>query len=306
MCAPLFAQVTNLGGLAGCTSHGAHGGAPSGGSAAAAAASMALACPVRSVGMLDLHGRRQTSWTRLDESVSPGASALRLAEPVDWLVGAQVLITPTELGTKEEVRRVAGVEDDGHTLLLDRPLTFAHSGAWHWHDDHEQPSDLRAAVSLLDRNIVIQGDDASLERGSAFMYGAHVGAFHGGVMRVENVEFRRTGQAANMVRRAARRGHTFSPARARWAARLVARGFCHRCTAGARRCWRVAPHPLTALRRARRCARLPRTSLRAGPVQHPLAPPRARGPHRRRARQGVRPQLLDPPHLPARCRRALD
>lgn len=56
-------------------------------------------------------------------------------------------------------------------------------------------TDLRAAVGRLNRNVKVQGNERSLSAGNAFMFGVHVGAFHGGVMRIENTEITRSGQA---------------------------------------------------------------------------------------------------------------
>lgn len=186
--------VTNLGGLTGmCHDHGHTMQGTEGRPASAA-------CPVRKVGRLELHGAPQLSWTRIVRTALQGELRLSLAEPVGWPVGARILITQSNRGEAEELRHVAAIEDDGYTLVLDEPLANEHLGVWHWHDEAQLPSDLRAAVGLLERNVVIQGDDASAQRGSSFMFGAHVGAFHGGVMRVENTEFTRTGQAANLGR----------------------------------------------------------------------------------------------------------
>ena len=49
-------------------------------------------CEVRSVGKLDLHGRRSISWTRLNATVENGATSVRLAEKVDWPVQPPSLI----------------------------------------------------------------------------------------------------------------------------------------------------------------------------------------------------------------------
>jgi len=152
------------------------------------------------VGQLDLHGIPRHSWTRIVETAESGTDTLKLADPIDWPVGAEVLITQSIASDDEEIRRVLAVQDGGMTLVLDAPLSVQHLGIWHWHEEGAHPTDLRAAVALLERNVKVQGDDASLQRGSAYMFGAHTGAFHGGVMRISNTEFTRSGQAANLGR----------------------------------------------------------------------------------------------------------
>jgi hypothetical protein len=156
-------------------------------------------CEVRSVGKLDLHGRPDTSWTHIIKTASPGDSSLELAEPVAWLVGSKVVITPSQRGQDEEVRSVKAVRNGGTTVDLDEPLTFEHLGTW-FHHEGVTPTDLRAAVGLQTKNVKIQGDEKSLLPGNSYLFGAHVGAFFGGEMRIENTEFTRTGQAANFGR----------------------------------------------------------------------------------------------------------
>jgi hypothetical protein len=187
--------VTNLGGLhGGCHEAYHHGGAEGAGYSASDP------CPVRKVGHLALHGKPVRSWTRLNRTAEEGETALSLAEPVDWPVGAKLLITRSWQGHADEERTVAAVEDGGHTLVLDRALSRAHLGEWHWHDENALPSDLRAAVALLERNVVVQGDESTLRAGGSYQFGAHLGGFFGGIFRLSNVEVTRSGQAGNFGR----------------------------------------------------------------------------------------------------------
>ncbi|CAE8664718.1 unnamed protein product, partial [Polarella glacialis] len=169
-------------------------------------------CPVRKVGKLDIHGKPGTSWTRLVETASAGATLLKLEESVDWEVGARVLITQSQNGETEEVRLVKGIQDNGFTLELDLPLEREHLGIWYFNDEIPTPTDVRAAVGLLTRNVKVQGDDASERPGNAYMFGVHMGCFHGGELRVENTEVTRSGQAANLGRYSSH-WHHMSPGR---------------------------------------------------------------------------------------------
>eukprot|EP00913_Durusdinium_trenchii_P028827 g27030.t2 len=168
-------------------------------------------CPVKLVGRLELHGRPGISWTRLVETAPAGADLLKLEEAVDWEIGTEVVITPSERHA-EEVRKVLSLEDNGFTLRLDEPLRHEHLGTWYYNDEIPTPTDLRAAVGRLNRNVKVQGDEKSLSAGNSFMFGVHIGAFHGGIMRIENTEITRSGQAANFGRYSSH-WHVLSPHR---------------------------------------------------------------------------------------------
>ena len=58
-------------------------------------------CPVKLVGRMELHGKPGVSWTRLVETASAGSTLLRLEEPVDWEVGTDMIITPSNRGQDE-------------------------------------------------------------------------------------------------------------------------------------------------------------------------------------------------------------
>ena len=61
-------------------------------------------CPVKLVGRMELHGKPSISWTRLVETAEAGSSLLKIEEAVDWEVGTELVITPTERGHTEEAR----------------------------------------------------------------------------------------------------------------------------------------------------------------------------------------------------------
>ena len=52
------------------------------------------------------------------------------------------------------------------------------------------PVDLRVEVGLLTRNVVIQGDDESESQ----LFGMHLAAMHGSMLRLSGTELRRCGQ----------------------------------------------------------------------------------------------------------------
>eukprot|EP00928_Gymnodinium_smaydae_P003778 TRINITY_DN11337_c0_g2_i2.p1 TRINITY_DN11337_c0_g2~~TRINITY_DN11337_c0_g2_i2.p1 ORF type:complete len:2654 (+),score=461.77 TRINITY_DN11337_c0_g2_i2:695-7963(+) len=198
--------VTNRGGLGG----GCHGG---GTTRSFGSGEVPTNCRVQSVGKLDFHGRPDTSWTRLVRTAPVGATMLFLAEPVNWPEGSQIVITPSHRGHQEEVRHVAGVSDGGYTVIVDKPLRHEHLGTWYWHPNISGPTDLRAAVGLQTKNILIRANASALYgRNNDFLFGVAVHTFFGGEMRIENVEFTRTGQAANFGRYSSH-WHNLAPGR---------------------------------------------------------------------------------------------
>ena len=44
-------------------------------------------------------------------------------------------------------------------MKLDAPLVHKHLGIFYYHDPQRTPTDLRAAVALMSKNILIQGDE---------------------------------------------------------------------------------------------------------------------------------------------------
>jgi len=146
-------------------------------------------------GTLDLHGESRVAWTRLDGTVRPGATTLRVVDPVDWRVGERVVVAPSGFDPHEaEDREIVSIA--GATITLDAPLDAHHFGALQtiagWDVDQ------RAEVGLLNRNIRIQGpDDADrTDRG----FGGHVMVLAGAQARVEGVEFVHMGQRGELAR----------------------------------------------------------------------------------------------------------
>lgn len=134
---------------------------------------------------MDIHGAPQVAWTQLAETVLPGESEIMLQDAVKWPVDSKIVIATTDfespLSSHSEVATVAAVLDDGKRVQLkdirvcpeygfsglpkkctqSDSLTFPHLGETALFDGKRIP--FRAEVSLLSRNIVIQGDhDESL------------------------------------------------------------------------------------------------------------------------------------------------
>lgn len=83
-------------------------------------------------GRLDLWGSPKLPWARLTGSVSPGATQITLdADPTGWLPGDELVIVPTGDPASDprhydryDYPRVNATS--GRTVLLDRPLQYAH------------------------------------------------------------------------------------------------------------------------------------------------------------------------------------
>jgi len=144
------------------------------------------------MGHLDIHGRpRIRSWCKIGLDAVPGSRDLHTAEDVDWGVGDRLVVTPSSTNYRHaEELEVAEVVGPRHVRLKEPFLRLHRSqiidGSPYGHSD----VDMRAAVGLLSRNVVIQGDEGS----RAQYFGAHTMAMNGGIYRIENAEIRECGQ----------------------------------------------------------------------------------------------------------------
>lgn len=141
-------------------------------------------------GTIRLHGasRAKRSWTVLDGTVTAGATSLKLAaDPTAWAVGDRICIAPTGFDTfQAEAMTITGIS--GRTVTFTPALRYPHWGVVQTYDG--TVIDARAAVGVLTRNIVIQGDAASDASG----YGGHGMVMPGGRSYLEGVQFLRMGQ----------------------------------------------------------------------------------------------------------------
>ncbi|KAA0165290.1 hypothetical protein FNF31_01943 [Cafeteria roenbergensis] len=144
------------------------------------------------MGHLDIHGApRIRSWCRIAADASPGSRDLYTSENVDWAVGDKLVITTSSTNYQHaEELEVAEVVGPRH-LRMKEPFQRLHraqviDGSPYGHSD----VDMRAAVGLLSRNVIIQGDEGS----RAQYFGVHTMAANGGIYRIENAELRNCGQ----------------------------------------------------------------------------------------------------------------
>ncbi|MEL6234908.1 MAG: G8 domain-containing protein, partial [Pseudomonadota bacterium] len=154
---------------------------------------------------LNLHSAdaEKTSWTQLDGTAEAGATSITLAEATGWQIGDVIAIASTDFNPDQaEELTVTAVSSDGKTISFMPPLDFMHYGEVDRYNDPDgdvHQLDMRAEVSLLSRNIKIQGD-VDYDDGKALNqqddgYGGHTMVMNGGEMYVSGVEFAYMGQA---------------------------------------------------------------------------------------------------------------
>jgi len=138
-------------------------------------------------------------WTTLSSTVQSGGKVITLKDPVNWVAKDTIVIASTDYSEvldaknknyttmngipfpeQSETAVIATVSNDKKTITLVSPLTYMHWGA-----DYE-----RAEVGLLNRKIIVRGDNTS----DAELYGGHVMLRSGPVLQISGVEFTRMGQ----------------------------------------------------------------------------------------------------------------
>ena len=144
-------------------------------------------------GTLELHGQARVAWARLAASAAAGSVQLQMERPVDWRPGDRIVLASTDLSPDQaEEAVVASVS--GATVTLQAGLRYNHWGVIQTFAG--KPLDQRAEVGLLTRNVVLQGDDASLTS----QFGGHLIVTQGGTAHIEGVEITRMGQKQVLAR----------------------------------------------------------------------------------------------------------
>ncbi|KAJ1475672.1 hypothetical protein T484DRAFT_1827474 [Baffinella frigidus] len=189
---------------------------------------------------LDIHGAPQVSWTTLAETAMPGATSIKLMQPVEWPVGSKIAIATTDFesphSSHTEVAQVESITESGTRVNLrdtrvcheysnsglpktckhtsDGALTYPHLGEELVLGGRTVA--FRAEVGLLSRNIVVEGDydarlcpladlaDDGVTRLSCNQFGAQIFLSSPGheslIGRMSNMEIRNGGQAFRLGR----------------------------------------------------------------------------------------------------------
>eukprot|EP00607_Mallomonas_marina_P005433 CAMPEP_0182439766 /NCGR_PEP_ID=MMETSP1167-20130531/86632_1 /TAXON_ID=2988 /ORGANISM="Mallomonas Sp, Strain CCMP3275" /LENGTH=3836 /DNA_ID=CAMNT_0024633535 /DNA_START=462 /DNA_END=11972 /DNA_ORIENTATION=- len=158
--------------------------------------------PGKDTGQLEIHGqRRLRTWTKLAETAIAGDNFIITSEKVDFAPGESLVLPGTEIPEDIYSAEGFGIDEvivlanpDGYHINFTTPLKFTHRSEIV--NIEGRTIDLRSEVGLLSRNIIIQGDD----RSEAQLFGVHTVAIHSGIMRIENTEIRKCGQAFNFGR----------------------------------------------------------------------------------------------------------
>ncbi|MBO6523712.1 MAG: T9SS type A sorting domain-containing protein [Balneolaceae bacterium] len=185
-------------------------------------------------GELELHGSAPTTvWTKINENAAVESTSLTLMESVDWEVGDEIVIGPTdyyEAGNGASIsQRLTLTNVSGNSLTLDSGLNAYYWGALQYPtpdgmslssanlveppiadtDSTSTPLvlDQRAPVGNLSRNIIIQSPDDNLWNQQGF--GVHTMIMPSGSAKVNGVEFKRAGQRG-LIRRYAFHWHILS------------------------------------------------------------------------------------------------
>ena len=57
-------------------------------------------------GVFDVHGKKRVpTWTTLSETAAKAANQIKLREPVDWVIGEEIVIAPTSYNMNESETR---------------------------------------------------------------------------------------------------------------------------------------------------------------------------------------------------------
>jgi hypothetical protein len=149
-------------------------------------------------GLVDMHGIPRKSWTKLSKTVNAGDNILEFSQDVDWVVGDRLVVAPTDFDMFEAEEVTVIEKLDTNRVRVDPPLQYLHFADVQTFGKFEV--DTRAEVGLLNRNIVFEGDEESVDEqfGAHFMIHSH--GDDSSVARISNCEFRRVGQAFNLGR----------------------------------------------------------------------------------------------------------
>ena len=153
------------------------------------------ATPKTNIGVIEIHGKpRQRVWTfGAGPPALAGTSRIRTLEPVDYVAGETLVVTTTGYDRYETERVVVAGRPDAHTIDLVDPLQFDHDCMIYTEGRLFGHADIRICyeVALLSRNLVIQGDEFSVDG----LFGVHLIAAMGAQFRLQDAELRACGQA---------------------------------------------------------------------------------------------------------------
>jgi hypothetical protein len=155
-------------------------------------------------GTLDMHGPTRTpTWTELEMTSEAGSTTITLREAVDWVVGEEIAIAPTDFEARHAERRTIVAIDKSNAakpvVTLDQALEYKHFAQTQTYGS--DTIDMRAEVGLLTRNVVYRGDP---ETSADNQYGATIFLHSNGddslTARLGYIECTNMGQAFKLGR----------------------------------------------------------------------------------------------------------
>jgi hypothetical protein len=115
------------------------------------------------LGGLDLHGLpRNVSWTRLGATAASGQNTIILSEPIDWVVGDEIIVTTTDTSIEHTERHTIASVNANRTIITTQiALAYTHIVINNVFSNG-QVAQVAGAVGLLTRNVrVINQSPAS-------------------------------------------------------------------------------------------------------------------------------------------------
>lgn len=152
-------------------------------------------------GGLDLHGRpRNVTWTRLNNTATAGSNTITLAQPVDWEIGDEIVITTTTfVASQNDVMIISNISSDLRTLALNSSLNFTHI-AYNETLPSGSKYQIAAGVGLLTRNLKIRADETDSLPGMRIIVSDYstlvngIITYYKGYARISNAEIIHPGQ----------------------------------------------------------------------------------------------------------------
>jgi cell migration-inducing and hyaluronan-binding protein len=140
-------------------------------------------------GTLELHGKRDHSWTKLAATAERGARQIRVLDASEWRAGDEIVLASTDYNPRQAERRtVTAVK--GNTISFAQPLDYMHYGKITYGVDE------RGEVGMLTRNIKVQAS----EDAATTYFGGHIMAMPGSKVHVSGIELNRMGQHLSLAR----------------------------------------------------------------------------------------------------------
>ncbi len=142
-------------------------------------------------GKIELHGRPRTSWVKLAATAKAGAKTIKVDRSVNWKPNDKLVLASTDFDMDQAEERIIE-KVEGQTITLKEPLKYPHWGQTHEYKNGAKTFvlDERGEVGLVNRNIVIRGDEGSATSG----FGGHVMVMMGASMKIADVELYHMGQ----------------------------------------------------------------------------------------------------------------